>query len=81
MAKSIIHEMNITEYEPTGQNDTVAEYKVRIAMIYDDKNGEAKTKNSIEKWPKILNDLTPVQREELILEQTISAVRFIEGID
>lgn len=81
MAKSTVDELNITEYELTGQDDTVAEYKVRIAMIYEDKNGVSKTKNSIEKWPKILDDLTQGQREALILEQTISAVRFIEEID
>lgn len=81
MAKSTVDELNITEYELTGQNDTVAEYKVRIEMIYSDKRGDDKTKNSIEKWPKILGDLTQEQRDTLILEQIISAVRFIEEID
>ncbi len=81
MAKSTVHELNITEYELTGQQDLIEEYKVRIDMVYIDKHGDSKTKNSIEKWPKILDELTQEQRDKLALEQIISAVRLIEEID
>ena len=75
-----VHEINISEYELTGKQSAIDEYKVRLELVYT-KDGEDKTKNSVVKWPKILDDLTLEQRERLILDQTIAAERMIEGID
>ncbi len=62
--KGIIHELNITDGAATGMDVETAEYKVTIETKYTKKNGQYTIKKSNVKFPEILNDVSPENKEE-----------------